>query len=116
MKALQDFLKAKIISNENDQIGLIFFNTKTFKNKLNFQGIYVHSDLEVPSAQMVKDIPLIEKDFEKTIGTSSPKEHPLFEALWICNHELKDKKDMSTRIFLFSNNDNPNANNRNDRD
>lgn len=46
----------KIISSENDLIGICFYGTKKKKNPNEFEGIYVFMDVDVPDAQKIIDL------------------------------------------------------------
>lgn len=89
IECLQNFLKTKIITNENDRIGLIFYNTKKIKNKLNYKGISVVFTLDFPDAEKINYIAGIPEDFERDYGTSDT-EIPLYSALMLANHELQE--------------------------
>ena len=59
MVALQRFLKQKIISSNQDKVSLVFYNTKTTNNNLNFKGVSVVFYLEEPSAKVIKEVATI---------------------------------------------------------
>ena len=134
----EGFLKTKIITNDNDLFSIILYNVFTQINKfedgkekyneLNFQGINVLIKPTPPDASLIKKIKILaensspkrNKDYLKFLFEkfpSSKTEIALNEALWICQTELKhfDSKNYNRRIFLFTENDNPMANNPNDR-
>ncbi len=129
----ENFLKTKIITNENDFFSLIIYNTAIKKNYLNFEGINIMFPLTAPDAQLIKNLKIISQNCQEKYN---PKfmdfiqdNFPLYvnishdnnninkiesditlnEALWICHSELKNlnQKDYNRRIFLFTDEDNP---------
>lgn len=110
------FLKAKIISNIDDKIGLLFYNVKNSNNPLKFKGLNLVYNLDSPSAERIKKSPELIKKFEELYGFS--EDTALHEALWVCNNEFKefDKNKYSMRIFLFTDEDNPHSGDNNLRD
>ena len=118
LRALSSFMKTKIITSDNDRIGLILYSTRLTKNSLNFNNIYVLQSLEEPDAARIKDIEgIVSKNEFKQVYGHSHAETPLFEALTICHNEFKsiEKLSFTKRIFIFTDNDNPNAGNRTDQ-
>jgi len=110
LKACVSFMKTKVITSDNDKIGIVLFGSKHSKNSLNFGHIFVLQNLDSPDASMIKDLENKVDEFTKEYGYA-PKESsgPLFEALWICHQEFKsvEKQSYNKRIFLFTNEDNP---------
>jgi len=117
IEAISGFMKTKVITSKDDRMALILYNAKKTSNPLSFQGINLVFSLENPDAEGIKRIMNINKEFDRNYG-SSDKEVPLFEALWLCTHVFKDieKKPYTKRIFLFTNEDNPSATDKNQRD
>ena len=119
----EDFLKTKIITNEKDLFGLVLFNTSLTKNEMNFEGVNQLIDITPPDANLIKKIQnyeqmtnpiLIPDDYENNLKENFPyfeknTKSFLSNALWICHSMLKsyDKKNFNRRIFLFTDNDNP---------
>jgi len=54
LHAALSFMKNKIITSDNDKIGLILYGSKQANNPLNFNSINVMMKLDVPDAQTVK--------------------------------------------------------------
>ncbi|KAI9361631.1 SPOC like C-terminal domain-containing protein [Zopfochytrium polystomum] len=86
--------------------------SKKSQNSHSFEHIYIYQDLEAPYARRISDLEAFEQSpdsFERDIGSSD--EYAFHEALWICNTLFSKaaKKQDSKRIFLLTNNDNPNA-------
>lgn len=104
-------LTDKIISSENDLMGICFYGTKEKKNPNEFDNLFVFMDLDVPDAQKIIELEnLQKKDNLGDIGVSS-KEFPFCDALWTCStmFSLCSVKVGHKRIFLFTNEDNPNV-------
>lgn len=64
MQAMTNFMKTKIITNENDRIGLIFYNTKIADNKLKYEGINVVMDLDFPDAEKINFISTLHENYD----------------------------------------------------
>ena len=125
LKITENFLKTKIISNQNDLFGIVLFNTDKINNDMNFEGVNILFKIEAPNAFNIKKIkmmsqncdPEINKDKYKTelneifkpMENNPNKINFLNNALWIVQSLLKnyDKKSFKRRIFLFTDNDDP---------
>jgi len=127
LKVTENFLKTKIISNQNDLFGIVLFNTSKTNNEMNFEGVNVLFKIEAPNAFNIKKIKVMsqacdpelnkEKYKEELSGTFPPtppenKINFLSNAMWIVHSLLKnyDKKNFKRRIFLFTDNDDPISN------
>eukprot|EP01130_Rhizamoeba_saxonica_P004296 TRINITY_DN1757_c0_g1_i2.p1 TRINITY_DN1757_c0_g1~~TRINITY_DN1757_c0_g1_i2.p1 ORF type:complete len:584 (+),score=125.86 TRINITY_DN1757_c0_g1_i2:348-2099(+) len=103
----------KIISSASDLLGVCLYGTREKKNPMDFNNIYVFQDLDVPDAQRILDLEsILSCNVDKKFGILD-HEIPLNEALWICSTMFSNcsKKVGHRRIFLFTNEDNPNADN-----
>lgn len=109
LKGLSSFLKSKIITNNKDLVSLVFYNSKSTNNPLNFKGIDVYIDLQTPNAKAIRESNHLEEEFSKIDFNEEGSGTPLYEALWACNQIFKDKgsKDSTQRIFLFTSVDSP---------
>ena len=123
LKVTENFLKTKIISNQNDLFGMVLFNTSITSNEMNFEGINTLFKIAAPNALIIKKIkimtqncdPLInEKNYKKELNDifkpiEDTKSNNLGTGLWIVHSLLKnyDKKTYKRRIFLFTDNDDP---------
>jgi ATP-dependent DNA helicase 2 subunit 1 len=108
-------LTDKIISSESDLVGVCFYGTREKNNPNDFENIFVFSELDVPDAQKIIDLEtLLKSDFSKEFGHCEG-EFPFCDALWTCSTMFSNctTKVGHKRIFLFTNDDNPNANNEN---
>ncbi|OZJ01818.1 hypothetical protein BZG36_04811 [Bifiguratus adelaidae] len=115
MKCVAHVLKNKIISSDNDEIGIVLYGTREKRNGMNFEHIYVLQELQVPDAQQIKDVDNIVNghwNFEEEVG-STEKEYPLGDVFWTCSNLFGHlaQKVGSKRVFLITNEDNPHATN-----
>lgn len=106
----------KIISSENDLLGVCFYGTSDKKNPNDFDNIYVLQDLDIPDAQRILDLEGILEDTTFPVGHAE-REFPFADALWTCSTMFSNcaVKVSHKRIFLFTNDDNPNEDNDNFR-
>lgn len=103
-------MKTKVITSDNDKIGIVLYGSKQAKNSLNFNHIYVFQSLDSPDAKTIKSLETKIDEFTREYGFAPGQgTTPLFEALWICHQEFKsvEKQSYAKRIFLFTNEDNP---------
>ncbi len=110
MQSVTSFLKTKVITSDQDKIGIVLFGCKTQRNSMNYQNIHVLMPLDCPDAQSIKNIEGIADTVTKDFGFSQSETNtPLFEALWTCHQEFKsvEKLAFNKRIFLFTCEDNP---------
>ncbi len=117
LHAVESFMKSKIISNDNDRIGVLLYNTEKSQNQLNFSSIHLLQSLDLIDAQRTLEIQEIQNKTRLTKQVKpATKEVPLFEVFWIANTELKalEKLAFAKRIFLFTDECNPNAKNHGD--
>ena len=106
-------MKTKIITNENDKIGIILFGVadkESNKNQLNLKNIHVMCPLNEPDASLIKLLETKLYNFSDEFGffddsaadqneadgsemissnVNDSKRSPLVEALWICHQEFK---------------------------
>ena len=110
LKACLSFMKTKVITSENDKIGVVLYGCREANNSLSFNHINVLQKLESPDAAAIKSIERRIQTVTHDFGHAKEGQNvPLFEALWICHQEFKsvEKQSYSKRIFLFTNDDNP---------
>ena len=123
LKVMENFLKTKIISNQNDLFGIVLFNTTKSNNEMNFEGVNTLFKIEAPNAFNIKRIKIMSQNCDPEINKISYQKElneifsPMEEitnsnlnnALWIVHSLLKnyDKKIYKRRIFLFTDNDDP---------
>lgn len=123
LKVTENFLKTKIISNQNDLFGMVLFNTSITNNEMNFDGINTLFKIAAPNALIIKKIKIMTQNCDPQINENNYKKelndifrpaediksNNLSNALWIVHSLLKnyDKKSFKRRIFLFTDNDDP---------
>jgi Ku70/Ku80 N-terminal alpha/beta domain len=79
-------MKTKIITSENDKIGVVLYGCKGMNNSLKFNHIYVLQKLDCPDASTIKSLENKIPEFTKEYGFAIKEgQSPLFEALWICH-------------------------------
>ncbi|EGC32746.1 hypothetical protein DICPUDRAFT_7342, partial [Dictyostelium purpureum] len=124
IKCLIQTITDKIITSESDLIGVCFYNTDKKKNINDFENIYVLSELDIPDPKIILQLEdILENDFSKSFGHFNG-DFPLCDALWTCSTMFSNMKQTSAqsqqqnnfkRIFLFTNQDNPNQYNEGNR-
>ena len=125
LKVTENFLKTKIISNQNDLFGVVLFNTDKKDNEMNFEGVNVLFKIEAPNAFNIKKIKIMSQNCDPDINALNYRKelnerfkpieqeniniNYLNNAMWIVHSLLKnyDKKIYKRRIFLFTDNDDP---------
>lgn len=118
MKCLLAVEKNLIITSDSDQLGIVFYGTKKTKNASDIKNVFMFKELDHPSATCIRDIEAaceLEYDFEGKHGAGFDDGiSPLGDALLLTNMGFNLKKEKSKnsiqRIWLFTNDDNPNKN------
>ena len=54
LKAALSFMKNKIITNDNDKIGVVLYGCNKTSNLLSLANVYVLQKLDIPDAQTIK--------------------------------------------------------------
>ncbi|XP_055518954.1 X-ray repair cross-complementing protein 6 isoform X1 [Leucoraja erinacea] len=106
---------SKIISSDHDLLAVVFFGTQKHKNSVDFKHVYVLHDLDTPGAKRVLELDGYQgkkgnKMFKEDLGHS--RDVSVGDALWACSNLFSDVKLKLShkRIMLFTNNDDPHAN------
>ena len=123
LKVTENFLKTKIISNQNDLFGMVLFNTSITNNEMNYEGVNTLFKIAAPNALIIKKIKIMTQNCDPELNDTNYKKELneifkpiedlknnfLVNALWISHSLLKnyDKKSYKRRIFLFTDNDDP---------
>ena len=123
LKVTENFLKTKIISNQNDLFGIVLFNTEIKNNEMDFDGVNALFKIEAPNALNIKKIKMMAQNCDPEINKEKyqdelntifkPLENNkinfLNNAIWYVHSILKnyEKKNYKRRIFLFTDNDDP---------
>ncbi|EPZ36969.1 Ku70/Ku80 beta-barrel domain-containing protein [Rozella allomycis CSF55] len=118
IKCARSVLESKIISSENDVVGILLYNTKQTRNVSQFPLIYMFQDMDQPDAQRIMELEKMEKDLEngQLNVTESCQDDQMVsyqDLFWICSTIFSQKahKMGSKRIFLITNEDHPHATN-----
>lgn len=112
-QAITKALKSKIIKSKDDQISIVFYNTRETLNALNKANVYIFIAPNVPSAKIIKDIkhlPIaIEQNFLPTIGhLKGEKQCDFRDLLWVLQTiytevYVKNIQMQKNLLFLFGN-------------
>jgi ATP-dependent DNA helicase 2 subunit 1 len=109
-------MQNKIVSSEDDLVGVLLYNTRADRNVANFAGIYLLQGLDVPDAERIRELERLAKDpakfFASSIGAAG-EPAVLGNVFWACSSifgPLK-RKVSSKRVFLFTNEDRPHEGN-----
>eukprot|EP00820_Chromera_velia_P023801 Cvel_50.t1-p1 / transcript=Cvel_50.t1 / gene=Cvel_50 / organism=Chromera_velia_CCMP2878 / gene_product=X-ray repair cross-complementing protein 5, putative / transcript_product=X-ray repair cross-complementing protein 5, putative / location=Cvel_scaffold5:292550-298504(+) / protein_length=581 / sequence_SO=supercontig / SO=protein_coding / is_pseudo=false len=120
MGTVADFMKSKVISNEDDRVGVVLFNVGETKNKNDFPGIYVLQPLEQLTAQRIRDLRSEGKrDFssfqetyggnagaDRKLGDGKQKRAALSDVFWACHSLFLEQEGgasaFSNRVMLFT--------------
>eukprot|EP01022_Parablepharisma_sp_SALTPOND_P026506 TRINITY_DN64291_c0_g1_i1.p2 TRINITY_DN64291_c0_g1~~TRINITY_DN64291_c0_g1_i1.p2 ORF type:complete len:789 (+),score=98.96 TRINITY_DN64291_c0_g1_i1:87-2369(+) len=114
LSAACSFMKTKIISSEKDRVAIVLYSCSKVQNPLDLPGIHVIHKLETPDAASIKDLDRFSKDeelFESTFCPGVAPETLLCDVFSVCHNlfQVVEKLNYAKRIFLFTNNDNPNS-------
>jgi len=86
LRAALSFMKTKIITSDNDKIGVVLYGSSVANNSLNLPNIAVLQKLDTPDATTIKTFQNQIASFETDFGFAPKVERsPLFEALWTCH-------------------------------
>jgi ATP-dependent DNA helicase 2 subunit 1 len=117
LKVALEVMKTKIIAQDHSSIGITFFGTREKDSNETNEGLFCLLPLAPPSAERIRKLKGFIEDmheFDRMIGSQLPSKKftPLKQALWCCSQSFatKDmKKSDFRRIWLFTNDDNPNS-------
>ena len=73
LKVTENFLKTKVISNQNDLFGIVLFNTSITDNEMNFEGVNTLFKIEAPNAFNIKKIKLMSLNCDPDINKENYK-------------------------------------------
>ena len=111
MRAVIQTYRNKILTSGTDLLSVCFYGTKEKENPSDLTGILLFSDLDVPDGETILKLEqLLVKDFVEMYGREE-KEVALGDCLWTCSTIFGNcsVKVGTKRVFLFTNNDNPNG-------
>lgn len=112
MKAVEEDLKIRILARD-DKVGICFFNTLKKKNIQESDGVYVWSELDDLSAELIRNFHSLHESFQKDIGSqvaiaANAKQVPLYDAIWVVTAMLRSgAKNVAKIVRLITNNDDP---------
>ncbi|OAF99412.1 ATP-dependent DNA helicase II subunit 1 [Paraphaeosphaeria sporulosa] len=114
LKCAYHLMQQRIISNPKDMMGILLYGTEKTDLKdgdNTFQHCYLLADLDVPSAQDVKQLrDLLENEEEAEEILKPAKEAPTIASVLFCANQIfttKAPNFSSRRLFLVTDNDNP---------
>ncbi|KAG7388283.1 X-ray repair cross-complementing protein 6 [Phytophthora pseudosyringae] len=104
--------KSKVVASDNSMLSLVFFGTNKRGEAGSLEQVYEFQPLGYPSAQRIKDLQaLLETDAQSEFESMQNAEKLSFSnALWECGISFSNanlKKKDSQRIWIFTNDDNP---------
>ncbi|OCT85332.1 hypothetical protein XELAEV_18023498mg [Xenopus laevis] len=115
LQCIRSVYASKIISSDHDLLSVVFFGTRESTNCDPFKHLCVLHDLDTPGAKRILDLDKYKEEkgralFCDTIGCGG--DFSLGEALWLCSNLFSNVKVKMShkRIMLFTNEDNPHAN------
>ncbi|KAF9737812.1 ATP-dependent DNA helicase II subunit 1 [Paraphaeosphaeria minitans] len=122
LKCAYHLMQQRIISNPKDMMGILLYGTEKTDLKdgdNTFQHCYLLADLDVPSAQEVKQLrDLLENEEEAEEILKPAKEAPTIASVLFCANQIfttKAPNFSSRRLFLVTDNDSP-ATGKQDKD
>ncbi|KAF2788217.1 ATP-dependent DNA helicase II subunit 1 [Melanomma pulvis-pyrius CBS 109.77] len=114
LKCAYQLMQQRIISNPNDMMGILLFGTEKTDLKdgdNSFQHCYLLSDLDVPSAQDVKQLRDLVENEEDAAELLKPADKPAnISTVLFCANQIfttKAPNFSSRRLFLVTDNDYP---------
>ena len=125
LKCAYHLMQQRIISNPRDMIGVLLFGTKESKfynedennrSDLSYPHCYLFTDLDVPSAQEVKDLRALAEGDGNARDVLAPSEERVSMAnVLFCANQIFTSKApnfTSRRLFIVTDNDNPHGDNK----
>lgn len=128
LKCAYHLMQQRIISNPHDMIGVLLYGTQSSKfydeneddrGDLSYPHCYLYTDLDVPSAQEVKQLRSLaspadaDDDVQQVL---EPSKEPVSMAnMLFCANQIFTSKApnfSSRRLFVVTDNDNPHAENK----
>ncbi|KAH9269886.1 hypothetical protein BASA83_008041 [Batrachochytrium salamandrivorans] len=105
------FLQEKILQNDADTIGLMFYSTRESQNLLAIKSIYVKYDLDLPDINRILELESIAQEatvFNSQIGSSS-EDYNYSDIYWVASTIFsKGAPDLSRkRLLVITNEDSP---------
>lgn len=115
VKCAKTVMQSKIVSNDRDLIGVVFFGTDKSSEE-EFKNVFVFQDLKQPGAEKILQLEkllesLENEEFEKNYGHNG--HYLLSDAFWTCLNLFNKctPRPKHKRILLFTNDDSPHPDN-----
>jgi hypothetical protein len=121
LNAYRNVLRDRVVCTPDDEIGLVFYNTKNRSGELEFDNIFVFHELAPITAERVGAIANFidngefgEMLFEDQIGSSNygeeedkekEEENAMNHALWTASHMLSRNAKTRRSAYVFTNDD-----------
>ncbi|KAJ5688960.1 hypothetical protein N7462_003352 [Penicillium macrosclerotiorum] len=125
LKCAYHLMQQRIISNPRDMIGVLLYGTQSSKfygddgkssAGLSYPHCYLFSDLNVPSAQEVKDLRSLVEDEEVARQILQPSDERVSMAnVLFCANQIFTSRSpnfLSRRLFIVTDDDNPHGNSK----
>jgi len=114
LSATCSFMRTKIISGNKDRVGIILYSCGRSNNPFDFSGICVFRRLELLNASSIKELDRLSEDFnlfQLLYCSGQSLDSFLCDVLSVAQNLFQDveKLNYAKRIFLFTNNDNPDS-------
>ncbi|KAF9894082.1 ATP-dependent DNA helicase II subunit 1 [Aspergillus nanangensis] len=123
LKCAYHLMQQRIISNPQDMMGILLYGTQASKfydedensrGDLSYPHCYLFTDLDIPSAQEVKELRALAEDDEtdlREVLTPSKEPVSMSNVLFCANQIFTSKAPnfLSRRLFIVTDNDNPHA-------
>ncbi|OQD74410.1 hypothetical protein PENDEC_c011G00747 [Penicillium decumbens] len=124
LKCAYHLMQQRIISNPHDMIGVLLYNTQSSKfydedgesADLSYPHCYLFTDLDVPSAEQVKELRSLAEDeaVARDILKPSDERVSMANVLFCANQIFTSKAPnfLSRRLFIVTDDDNPHGHNK----
>jgi len=124
LKCAYHLMQQRIISNPHDMIGVLLYNTQSSKfydedgesADLSYPHCYLFTDLDVPSAEQVKELRSLAEDeaVARDILKPSDERVSMANVLFCANQIFTSKAPnfLSRRLFIVTDDDNPHGDNK----
>jgi ATP-dependent DNA helicase 2 subunit 1 len=120
LKCAYHLMQQRIISNPHDMIGVLLYGTESSKfydedgdrgGDVSYPHCHLFTDLDIPSAQEVKELRALAEDEEEARKILNPsKERVSMANVLFCANQIFTSKApnfLSRRLFIVTDDDNP---------
>lgn len=117
LRVVLEVMKTKVVAQDSSSIGITFFGSNSKDTNESTDHVHTLFPLAPPNAQRIRQLKSLIEDFDSFVAQigSQPRDKkavPLKQALWTCSQSFATKDLKRTdlkRIWLFTNDDNPNG-------